>query len=66
MKVRDIAALLKNAKAIRINWDGLTYPLDTKNILMMDAFGDYIASGIMSIDREEYEIEIAATPLKAM
>ena len=54
MKVRDIVALLKNARAIRINWDGLAHTLDPQNALLMDAFGDYIASRITSMSYEEY------------
>lgn len=66
MKVRDIISLLKNAKAIRVNWDGLAYPLDPNNALLMDAFGDYVVARIYSVDREEYEIDIASIPVKAV
>lgn len=67
--VRDIFPLFVNADKIKLSWDGCAYDFwgDT---FSLSAFGDFIVKGVYALpsggkeDKADYEIQIAALPLK--
>lgn len=64
LTVKEIVPLLKDAKDIRIGWNGSTRPFDKEDSLLMDAFGDYLVRAIVPDGMDGIEIHIATTPLK--
>lgn len=62
--VKEAVSLLGDAKKIYIAWEGCITDLDTHCVLMMDAYGKYLVSGIcQGYDRNTFELEIAARPM---
>ena len=65
MTVREVTAVLKEAKRISIAWNGGLIPIDPDNDLTMAAFGDFKVAHIQnSFKLETYEIEIATKFIK--
>ena len=64
--VKDVVAILKDPKDIRLAWEGFVYELDPANALMMDAYGDYVVKSIGASNGDgSYETNIAMSPIKA-
>lgn len=64
MTVKEAVSVLRKAKDIRIGWNGNSIAFDRNDMLMMDAYGDYIVEEIIG-DGNPYEIGIAMRPIKA-
>lgn len=65
MTVREVMAVLKEAKRFSIAWNGCLIPIDPDNDLTMAAFGDFKVAHIQnSFELETYEIEIATKFIK--
>lgn len=66
MTVAEAISVLKNAKAIRIAWNGRCTNIDPEDVLMMDAYGKYQVKSIGNyFDADDFEIEVAAQLIKA-
>lgn len=63
MNVRQAVSVLKKAKQIMLAWCGNSIPFDKDDLLMMDAYGNYIVDEIVATDGI-YEINIAVHPVK--
>lgn len=66
MTVAEAISVLKGAETIYLTWDGLSYPIDPNDTLMMDAYGKYLVKSIGNyFEAGKFEIEIAFQPVKA-
>lgn len=65
LTVKEVSSALKEAKKIKLAYDGLAHPFDTYDKLMMDAFGNFVVSAIRGGERGEYELELAMRPVVA-
>ena len=63
MTVKKIVNALRDAKKIRLGYNGIAHEFDPSNTLLMQAFGDYVVSEI-NCDNHEYELELAMRPVK--
>ncbi len=66
MSVKEVVRVLKNAKTIALCWDGSSIFISKDNVLMMDAYGDYLVDNIEAVGGEEgfYQVTIAMRPVK--
>ena len=64
MTVSEVVKLLKNAKSVRLSWNGTLHELDLYDSVIMDAFGDNIVAGLYANDEDCFEIELGVRPLK--
>lgn len=62
--VRDVLALLRSTDEIHLVWGDSAIHFDPRRVLDVDAYGDYVISGICPTDRHSIEIDIAAMPVK--
>lgn len=68
MTVKDAVSVLKGARTIALGWDGASITFDKSNLLMVDAYGDYIVDSIRAVGDDEeayYEVNVAMRPVKA-
>lgn len=68
MTVKEAVSVLKNAKTIALGWGESAIEFDKDNLLMMEAYGNFIVDSIRSVDDDEeayYEVNIAVFPVKA-
>lgn len=66
--VKMLLPLLKNAKGIMLDWNGLCRKFDPDDAIDVDAYGNYAVDRITSIgslEKQEYELRIAFQPIKA-
>lgn len=63
--VKMLLPLLKNAKEIFLDWNGLTRKIDPDDALDLDAFGPYVVDRILNVSTSVYELRIALLPVKA-
>ena len=63
--VKMLLPLLKNAKEIMLDWNGLCKKFDPDDALDVDAFGSYVVDLITNVENESYELRIAFLPIKA-
>lgn len=66
--VKMLLPLLKNAKGIVLNWNGMCREFDPDDAMDMDAYSNYVVDRITSIgslEKQEYELRIAFQPIKA-
>ena len=64
MNVREVCSLLKTAKKIVLGYGSSAVPFDKDDMLMMDAYGDYLVSDIEADADGYYEINILVRPVK--
>lgn len=64
MTVREAVSVLKSAKAISLFWGEDCIPFDTKNDLLMDAFGSYKVAEIEHVENDRFTLVISARPAK--
>ena len=65
MTVAEAISVLKGAETIYLAWDGLSYPIDTNDTLMMYAYVKYLVKSIGNyFEYGKFEIEIAFKPIK--
>lgn len=65
--VKMLLPLLKGAKAIYLDWNGMLRKIDLEDALDMNAYGDYVIDRIgNTCNTEEYELRIAFIPMKAV
>ena len=68
MTVKEVVKVLKTAKTIALGWDGNAINFNKNDVLMMDAYGDYLVDNIRAVGADEdayYEVNIAMRPVKA-
>ena len=69
MTVKEACGVLKYAKKIALGWGETAVPFDKDNMLMMEAYGDFVVDSIRAYDdipdQDYYEINIAVRPVKA-
>lgn len=65
MTVKEIVALLKDAKKIKIGYEGTVYNFNQNDSVTMTAFGKFVVDGIYAIDEDVFEIDIAMRPVIA-
>lgn len=69
MTVKEAVSVLKHAKKIALGWGETAIPFDKDNMLMMEAYGNFIVDSIRAYDdvpgEDYYEIDIAVRPVKA-
>lgn len=63
--VKDILALLKPTDEISLAWGDSAVKFSADNPLYVDAYGDYIVSGICASARNAFEIELKMIPVRA-
>lgn len=67
MTVKEVCGILKAAKTIALGWNGASVEFEKGNLLMMDAYGNYVVDSIEAVgDAEDgyYEVNIAMQPVK--
>lgn len=64
ISVRDIVALMPDAKEICLVWDGSIVQRSPFSVLDMDAYGDYVVGSICHGEEKSIEIVLAAQPVK--
>lgn len=62
--VKDVLALLRSTDEIYLVWGDSAVRFDPRRVLDVDAYGDYVVSGICPTDQHSIEIDIAAMPVK--
>lgn len=68
MTVKETASVLRHAKTIMLGWDGGSFHFYPDNVLMMEAYGDFVVDAIRAVGNDEeayYEVDIAVKPVKA-
>lgn len=69
MTVKEACSVLKYAKTIALGWGDSAVPFDKDNMLMMEAYGNFLVDSIRAYDdapgEDYYEINIAVRPVKA-
>lgn len=64
--VKMLIPLLKAAKEIYLDWNGLIRKFDPDDALDVNAYGDYVIDRIgNTTNADEYELRIAFIPVKA-
>lgn len=63
--VKMLLPLLKNAKEILLEWNGLCKKFDPDDALAVNAFGSYVVDRITHVSDGIYELRIAFKPIKA-
>lgn len=64
MTVAETVSLLRDASKVELAWNGSVRDLDINDPIALDAFGDYIVSGIYATDEDSFEIVIAVQPVR--
>ena len=64
ISVKDILALLPDAKEICLVWDGSVVQRSPFSALDVDAYGDYAVGSICPGEEKSIEIVLAAQPVK--
>lgn len=59
MTVKEVVSALKDAKTVVLGYGANAVPFDKDDLLMMDAYGNYVVFKIQSENGGYYEIEIA-------
>ena len=62
--VKDVLALLPDAKEVYLVWDGSVVQRSPFSVLDMDAYGDYAVGSICPGEEKSIEIVLAAQPVK--
>ena len=62
--VKMLLPLLRDAKELRIVWNGFSKELDPKDVLDVDAYGSYVVDRISGFKENDYELHIAFQPIK--
>jgi hypothetical protein len=68
MTVKDAVSVLKHAKTIALGWGESAIEFDKDNLLMMEAYGNFVVDSIRSVGDDSeayYEVNIAVYPVKA-
>lgn len=65
MTVREIVSLLKDAKKIKIGYEGTVYHFNQNDSVTMTAFGKFVVDGVYAIAEDVFEIDIAMRPVIA-
>lgn len=65
MTVKEVVKVLKTAKKIVLGYGANAVPFDKDDMLMMDAFSDYIVEEIRCEGEGYYEVNVAMRPMKA-
>lgn len=63
--VKMLLPLLKSAKEIYLDWNGMCKKFDPDDALDLDAFGSYVVDRITHVTDNTYELRIAFLPIKA-
>lgn len=63
--VKDALKLLRTTDDIRLGWNGLLLEFNPESALDVDAYGDYLVSGIRANGVNCIEIDLLATPTRA-
>lgn len=66
MTVKEVVKVLKHAKKIVLGYGANAVPFDKNDVLMMNAFGDYLVDEIRADDDGYYEVNIAVQPIKGV
>jgi hypothetical protein len=64
MTVSEVVKVLKNAKSIRLSWNGTLHEFDLYDSVIIDAFGSNIVAALYANGEDQFEIELAVRPLK--
>ena len=64
MTVKDAVKVLKQAKKITLGYGANVVMCDVSDPLVLNAFADYVVDEICGVGDDEYEINIAVTPVK--
>lgn len=73
MKVREaVSVVAKAAQTVYLAWDSLTTELASDDLVMLEAFGDYLVDRIVAYNCDEkkgglantYEIHLVTRPVK--
>ena len=62
--VKDVLGLLRHTDEIHLGWDGYLVEFNPLSVLDVDAYGDYLVSGIRANGENAIEIDLAAQPVK--
>lgn len=62
--VKDAVALIRERDEIFLGWNGLLVPFNQTCALDMDAYGDYLVSGIRANGENAIELDLLAVPTK--
>jgi len=68
MTVKDAVSVLKKAKTIALGWDGSSVEFQKDNLLMLEAYGNFVVDNIQAVGSDEegyYEVNIAMFPVRA-
>ena len=68
MTVKEACSVLKHAKTIALGWGERAIEFDKDNLLMMEAYGNFVVDSICAVGEEAdayYEVNIAVYPVKA-
>jgi hypothetical protein len=68
MTVKEACSVLKHAKTIALGWGESAIEFDKNNLLMMEAYGNFVVDSIRSVGDDSeayYEVTIAVYPVKA-
>ena len=64
MTVKEVCAVLKTAKKIALAYGANAVDFDKDDLLMLDAYGNYIVDEIRGDADGYYEVSIAIRPMK--
>lgn len=64
MTVKEVAKVLKTAKAIMLGYGGNAVQFDKDDALMVDAYGKYLVDEIKCAGEDCYEVNIVMIPMK--
>lgn len=64
MTVREVAKVLKTAKATMLGYGGNAVAFDKDDALMVDAFGRYVVDEVKCAGDDCYEVNIVMIPMK--
>lgn len=64
MTVKEVIKLLKGAETISLGYGANAIPFDKDDLLMVDAYGNYLVDEIRTDDGKYYEVNIAMQPVK--
>lgn len=63
--VKDVLTLLKPTDEISLAWGDCVVKFSAQNSLYVDAYGDYVVSGICAVDENCFEVDLMMVPIKA-
>lgn len=72
MTVKELIRKFRNVDEFTLSWDGIAHAFDADDLILMDAFGNYLVDGIFvstfDADRGEVKMSVdfslALTPAK--